>query len=102
MSDQSWRDRAIGRIREQGWAQGKGGQELGGCCLALSVSEEADKPRIMPALTDVIGELFPGRIRHPWSSHFYALAQFNDHPATTQADVELVIMTARAQGASRR
>lgn len=94
MTDQSWRDRAIGRIRSQGWAQGGGSADLRGCCLALSVCEEDRKSEIMPALTDKVEEMFPGRVRSPWSSHFYALTQFNDHPDTTQADVEQVIMAA--------
>jgi hypothetical protein len=94
-SDQAWKDRALARIGEQGWAKGSGVMPLGGCCLALSVHPEAEWPRIGPALTDAIGLLFPGRIRRPWSGHFYALTQFNDHPDTTLADVEKVIATAR-------
>jgi hypothetical protein len=88
-------------LREHGWCKGKlslpGGQvclrgaryltrgELGTAGLLTSSTLD-----LYDAITEIIRAEFPGRIDPEWGV-FSHVAEFNDHPATTWADVEMVL-----------
>lgn len=69
---------------------------------SVTVHEDLARTPIQAALGEVAAELFPDRVDAPEDDGYFPhgttaqeqLVQFNDHPDTTLADVELVFTTA--------
>lgn len=85
--------KALDILRERGMIKGHLENENGVCAigaLRLAMTDPPPHPVIIPPsittqLGKIAGELFPGR-----SSVKNSVIGFNDHPDTTQEDLELV------------
>lgn len=87
----SWQQEAIAAIRERGWWKKDMGPRDGRLCLMIALPSD---PEITGAVRRSIGRIFPerGSVRGIGEMRIVA---FNDHPDTTQEDVECVLTEAR-------
>ena len=87
-------ERTLARLRRHGWCQHAYQDNQGRMCLLGAMGESfVNCPPAEQVIEDIAREQFPARM--PAGADF---VNFNDHPDTTFADVELVLEKAIAHG----
>lgn len=95
-------EKVLDRLREKGWAKGRGGDSHGPNCIIGALGRELSTSLTKIAesfLAPVILDQYPGQLTKRGSR---ILVRFNDHPDTTFTDVERVLEKAAVKWEEER